>query len=207
MTKAEITTEIAKLTGIDKSSVSCDNIISAFSDRHLRPITTNEARKHYYDGADNVRSRFEACSDGEKFGIVSVGKNPVAMTDFHFSDVIVERWDGNLFFVQDADNGKWGAYRITFPRINWREGRHSLDSKIVGLKEILPTISDDIFEAELYTDCSPATFWVARQGDKIGIITRWNATDIIYDSFSGNDDDIKVTLYQKGNSTKIITSF
>ena len=187
--------------------MSCDDIMTTFSDRYLRPITTNEALEHYYDGVDSVRGRFKAVSDGDKMGIVSVGDHPVAMTDFRFSNVMVERWDGGLFFVQDADSGKWGAYSITFPRKNRREERRGIDGKIVGLKEILPTIADEIFETELYTDCSPTTFWVARQGDKIGIITRWNATDIIYDSFSGNEDDIKVTLFQNGISAKAITTF
>lgn len=207
MTKAEITTEIAKSTGIDKSCVNGGNVIPAFSDRYLRPITTPEAQEHYYDGVDSVRSRFKAVCDGEKMGIVSVGDHPVAMTDFRFSNIIGERMNGGLFFVQDADNGKWGAYCMTFSRVNRHEGRRSLDSKIVGLKEILPTIADEIFETDLYTDCSPTFFWVARQGDKIGIITRWNATDIIYNSFSGNEDDTMVALFQNGIFAKAITSF
>lgn len=66
MTKVEIAIDIVKSTGINKSSVSCDDIIPTFSDRYLRPITTtNEAREHYYDDVNCVKSRFKALSDGE----------------------------------------------------------------------------------------------------------------------------------------------
>lgn len=183
------------------------NDLQAYSDRYLCPMTSPEARLHYYDGVERADSRFNGLSNGERMGIVSVCGNPVAMTDFRFRDVIVERWGGGIFFVQDADTGKWGVYSMTYPRMKRRDIRHWLDNRIVGLKEILPTIADEIFEAELYTDCAPTTFWVARQGETIGIITRWKATGIIYDSFTGNDEDMEVTLFQNGFPAEKITSF
>lgn len=53
--------------------------------------------------------------NGEAWALASTGGRPVMVTDFSYRRILPERWDGNIFFVQDAETGRWGALRQDIP--------------------------------------------------------------------------------------------
>lgn len=154
--------------------------------------------------------QFLPVSDGEAWALATLEEQPVMMTDFIYRHILPERWEtGGLYFVQHNSTGKWGVIKRHFPWLNKDRRRCSLnhDKRAVALKEILPPIADEIYEAELYTDCAPTLFWIAKSGDKIGVITSMDATDIIYDSFDGDDENMTISLFRNGRLEKKVTSF
>ena len=138
--------------------------------------------------AINSTPQFIPVSNGEAWGLVSLTNPPVLMTDFKYKAIIPERWERKIFFVQDGETLKWGALRISYPFLNRKRYKDSLP--VLGT--LMPTIADEIYEDEIMTEDAPTTFFVTRRGDKIGLLTEFGYSDIIYDSYE--TDNIKCTF-------------
>ena len=64
------------------------------------------------------------------------------------------------------------------------------------LETIMPTIADEIYEDELMTEEAPTTFFVTRRGDKIGILTDFGYSDIIYDIYEFDESKCSFRLFR-----------
>ena len=134
--------------------------------------------------AINTRIQFIPVSNGDGWALVSLRTSPVLMTEFLYNAIIPERWDRCIFFVQDKETMKWGALRAIWEYTNAQTRyKHSL----VTIEPLMPCIADDIYEDELMTDCEPTTFFMTRIGGKIGILTDWGYSKIIYDRYETDD--------------------
>lgn len=142
--------------------------------------------------AINHKPIFVPVSNGEAWALVSLSEPHILMTDFQYDAIIPERWGHRLFFVQDRETKKWGALEIAYPIIH--NGRLPL------LKILMPPIADEIYEDELMTEDEPTTFFMTRRGEKIGILTDFGYSDIIYDSYEA--DDTKCTFRLLRNDRK-----
>ena len=143
--------------------------------------------------AINNRIQFIPVSNGDGWALVSLGTSPVLMTEFRYNAIIPERWDHCIFFVQDKETMKWGALRAIWESTNAQTRfKHSL----VTIEPLMPCIADDIYEDELMTDCEPTTFFMTRIGGKIGILTDWGYSKIIYDRYETDDTDRSFHLIQ-----------
>lgn len=129
------------------------------------------------------RPPFIPVSNGEAWALVSLTDPPILMTDFRYNAIIPERWKQRLFFVQDNETMKWGALEITYPFLHTKPYKGSLPL----LKVLMPPIADEIYEDELITEDAPTTFFMTRRGDKIGILTDFGYSDIIYDSYEAHN--------------------
>lgn len=101
------------------------------------------------------------------------------MTDFVYSAIIPERWERKLFFVQDADTKKWGALSVSYPFLRIKPYKGCLPL----LETLMPPIADEIHEDELMAEDETTTFFMTRRGDKIGILTNFGYSDIIFDRY------------------------
>lgn len=133
--------------------------------------------------AINSKPIFLPVSNGEAWALVSLTNPPVLMTDFQYSAIIPERWKQRLFFVQDRETKKWGALEITYPFLHKKTYKDSLPM----LKILMPPIADAIYEDELITEDEPTTFFMTQRDDKIGILTPFGYSDIIYDRYETNN--------------------
>ena len=141
--------------------------------------------------AINNSIQFIPVSNGDGWALVSLGTAPILVTEFRYNAIIPERWDRCIFFVQDKKTMKWGA----LPAI--REATNALTRykhSLVTIEPLMPCIVDDIYEDELMTDCEPTTFFMTRIGGKIGILTNWGYSKIIYDQYETNDSDCSFRL-------------
>ncbi|MDE6042194.1 MAG: hypothetical protein K2G07_01430, partial [Muribaculaceae bacterium] len=59
------------------------------------------------------------------------------------------------------------------------------------LYEVMPPIADEIYEDEYYYDDYSQIFYMTRVGDKIGILTDFGYSDIIYDTYEQSVPNIK----------------
>lgn len=141
--------------------------------------------------AINDRPHFIPVSNGDGWALVSLGINPVLMTEFRYNAIIPERWERYLFFVQDKGTMKWGALQTIWQSTNAKpRDKHTL----VTIEHLMPCIADDIYEDQLMTDCEPTTFFMTRIGDKIGILSDFGYSPIIYDRYETEDADCKFRL-------------
>ena len=138
--------------------------------------------------AINRRPFFVPVSNGEAWALVSLSNPHILMTAFQYNAIIPERWERRLFFVQEGETLKWGALRVSYPFLNKRHYNDSLPL----LETLMPTIADEIYEDELMTEDAPTTFFMTRRGNKIGILTDFGFSDIIYDSYEA--DNTKCTF-------------
>ena len=138
-----------------------------------------------FDAISN-RIQFIPVSNGDGWALVSLGTAPVLVTEFRYNAIILERWYHCIFFVQDKETMKWGALRAIWESTN-AQTRHK--HSLVTIEPLMPCIADDIYEDELITDCEPTTFFMTRIGGKIGILTDWGYSKIIYDQYETNDTD------------------
>ncbi len=134
--------------------------------------------------AINSKPEFIPVSNGEAWGLISLTNPPVLMTDFKYNAIIPERWERKIFFVQDGETLKWGALRISYPFLSRKRYKDSLPV----LETLMPAIADEIYEDELMTEDAPTTFFMTGRGDKIGILTDFGYSDIVYDSYETNND-------------------
>ncbi|MDE6586772.1 MAG: hypothetical protein K2K40_00365 [Paramuribaculum sp.] len=129
--------------------------------------------------AINNKPSFIPVSNGEAWALVSLTNPPVLMTDFVYSAIIPERWERKLFFVQDADTKKWGALSVSYPFLRIKPYKGCLPL----LETLMPQIADEIYEDELMAEDETTTFFMTRRGDKIGILTNFGYSDIIFDRY------------------------
>lgn len=134
--------------------------------------------------AINSKPEFIPVSNGEAWGLISLTNPPVLMIDFKYNAIIPERWERKIFFVQERETLKWGALRILYPFLNRKRYKDSLPV----LETLMPAIADEIYEDELMTEDAPTTFFMTGRGDKIGILTDFGYSDIVYDSYETNND-------------------
>lgn len=134
--------------------------------------------------AINSKPSFVPVFNGEAWALVSLTNPHILITNFQYNAIIPERWEHRLFFVQDKDTMKWGALRTTYPFLNRKHYQDSLPL----LEILMPPLADEIYEDELMTEEQPTTFFITRRGDKIGILTDFGYSDIIYDSYEVDND-------------------
>lgn len=137
----------------------------------------------------------------DNWGIISTGINPVCALSPVYQNILTERWDKQLFFVQNWDD-RWGVFRIR----NDYFDSDSSDEKPFYLRSIEPFVPcdfDDISESELFDSCHPTTFWVLHKEDKIGIMTPYGYTDAIYDSVELDHVEMTFTLHSENNSVRL----
>lgn len=138
-------------------------------------------------------------SNGEGFGLAHTGESPVMLTRFKYQNILIERWEHEFYFVQSKETGKWGALEHSFEYSSKFDVRGRKRPHFVKvLKEALPCDYDEIYEDEICTDCSPTLFWVFRQGDKLGILTKFGHTEAIYDGYETDCVNAGYTLYCNG---------
>ena len=147
--------------------------------------------------AINSKPIFVPVSNGEAWALVSLSNPHVLMTDFQYNAIIPERWERRLFFVQDRETKKWGALRITYPFLRRKPCKGCLPL----LETLMPPVADDIYEDELITEEEPTLFFVTQRDDKIGILTDFGYSDIVYDSYEA--DNTKCTFRLIRNDCKM----
>lgn len=91
---------------------------------------------------------------------------------------------------------KWGALEITYPFLHKRPYKDCLPL----LKTLMPPIADNIYEDELTTEDHPTTFFMTQRNGKIGILTPFGYSDIIYDRYE--TDNAKCTFRLIRNDRK-----
>lgn len=138
--------------------------------------------------AINCKPIFIPVSNGEEWALVSLSQPHILMTDFQYRAIIPERWNRHLYFVQDKETKKWGALNITYPFLLHKQPRLPL------LETLMPPIADEIYEDELITEVEPTTFFMTRVDDKIGILTPFGYSDIIYDRYEADNAECTFRL-------------
>lgn len=135
-----------------------------------------------FDAIANITD-FVPVSNGDGWALVSLGQSAVLMTEFRYNAIIPERWEKYLFFVQDKETKKWGALRSSCQCTN---NSHPFKHCLMTLETIMPCIADSIYEDELMVDNPdelPSLFFMTRSGDKVGILTDFGYSKIIYDFY------------------------
>lgn len=130
--------------------------------------------------AINSKPIFVPVSNGEAWALVSLADPHILMTGFQYSAIIPELWERRLFFVQDKETMKWGALSVIYPFLHIKDC-------LPLLKTLMPPISDEIYEDELTAEDHPMTFFMTQRDGKIGILTPFGYSDIIYDSFEADN--------------------
>lgn len=144
--------------------------------------------------AVNDKPDFIPVSNGEGWALVSLGSAPALMTEFRYAAIIPERWERRMFFVQDNKTMKWGALKA----IRQSTNINSYDAKsLVTIELLMPCMADDIYEDEFMVDDPeemPSLFFMLRIGDKVGVLTDYGFSKIIYDSYETNSRDCSFRL-------------
>lgn len=122
----------------------------------------------------------------ENWGIVTTGEITICVLPFDFQNIITERWEKRLFFVQNHDS-KWGAYRIVN---NLHNESFKWSISIPSIEPFVPLEFDAISEAELEDTCAPVTYWIIHKDDKIGIMTEFAYTPAVFDSIQPIHEDL-----------------
>ena len=135
--------------------------------------------------------------NGEAWALATLDKSPVLITDFRYNAIVPERWERNIFFVQDVETMKWGALRKMWSRTNCmlRSGH-----RLMTLEEVMPCIADEIYEDELLVEDPeemPSLFFMTRVEDKVGILTDFGYSPIIFDTYEADTDDCSYRLIRK----------
>lgn len=137
----------------------------------------------------------------DDWGIISTGKNPVCALPFAYQNILTERWERQLFFVQGWDD-LWGVFRI---KNDYYDKNSTTDTPftICSIEPFAPCEYDDISEGELQDTCHPSTFWILHKNEKIGIMTPYSYTDAIFDSVELDHVEMAFTLFNGNGSVKL----
>lgn len=177
--------------------------LNAPDGKQLLPPVFRDAFNQF--DAFDTHVRFIPVFNGKGWAIVNLGESPILMTDFKYETIIPERWDKEIFFVQDSKTHKWGALSTYSSHTNMDISYIRLG----GIKEIMPCIAEEIFENQLITECAPTLFFITRIGDKIGILTPFGYSKIEYDNYDVNYENMTFCMIQKAhkrtNKVDIIT--
>lgn len=136
-------------------------------------------------------------SNGIGWGLASLGPTAALMTVFRYNAIIPERWERNLFFVQDGKTMKWGALRAVCQSTNHKPHDRNY---LTTVEAIMPCMADEIYEDEFMVDDSedmPSLFFMLRIGNKVGILTDYGYSNIIYDTYETNSRDCSFRLIRK----------
>lgn len=145
--------------------------------------------------AINQIPEFLPVFDGEAWGLVSLSSPSILMADFRYKTILLERWERQLYFVQDKKTLKWGAYKVTSRRMN-RLVKGG--GEIYWLEQIMPPIADEIYEDELVTENTSTPFWMTSSENKIGFLTPFGYSQIIYDTYETDDANFAFRLIRHG---------
>lgn len=140
---------------------------------------------------------FMPVSNGEAWGLATLSAHPVMITDFQYNAILPERWEQRMFFVQDKETMKWGALATKYLPPNWS---HRCQNSLPTLVTCMPPIADEIYEDELLTDEDSTIFFMTRKGNKVGILTPFGYSDIVYDSYVDDPEDYSFRLIRDGNT-------
>lgn len=144
---------------------------------------------------DNLK--FIPVSNGKGWALASLESTTTLMTEFLYNAIIPERWERKLFFVQNKQTMKWGVLRSICQSTNNKpQHRHSLTT----LESVMPCIADEIYEDEILVDDPeelPSLFFMTRRGDKVGILTDFGYSPIIYDTYEVDTDECSFQLIRK----------
>lgn len=146
--------------------------------------------------AINSKPSFVPVSDGKAWALVSLTNPHVLMTDFQYNAIIPERWERRLLFVRDKKTMKWGALLVKYPFLQVKPYKDCLPL----LETLMPPIADEIYEDELITEDEPTLFFMTQRDGKIGVLTAFGYSDIIYDSYEA--DNTKCTFRLIRNDSK-----
>lgn len=153
--------------------------------------------------AINNKPIFVPVSNGEAWALASLTNPHVLITNFQYSNIITERWKRRLFFVQDKETKKWGALETTYPFLHTKPYKDCLPL----LRTLMPPIADDIYEDELMTEDEPTTFFMIRREDKIGILTDFGYSDIIYDAYEVDNSNCTFRLIRHDREKELLTDY
>ncbi|MCH5327864.1 MAG: hypothetical protein J1E02_02490, partial [Coprobacter sp.] len=167
--------------------------------RELLPAKFNDIFIQF-DAINNIPD-FIPVYNGKAWGIVSLSSPPILVVDFKYQKIIPDRWNYLTFFVQDKNSLKWGALGMHNPQTN--DIKH-VWYDIPTVEEILPPISDEIFEDEILEECFCRTFYMLVKDDKIGVLNNHGYTDIIYDYYVVDDSNMGIRLYCGNECKKIL---
>ena len=146
--------------------------------------------------------------NGEGWGLVLPGDNPVMLTDFIYKDIIKDRWGDSVYLVQSMKTDKWGALRyIETYLTNAEPINRRPDNRIKILREILPLEYDDILEDEMCGPCASTTLWIFRKDDKFGILNSYSRSECLYDGYDIDAEEGIITLYQGTNPVNYTKAF
>lgn len=112
------------------------------------------------------------------------------MTDFQYNAIIPERWERRLFFVQDKETMKWGVLKISYPFRHIKPYKDCLPL----IEVLMHPIADEIYEDELITEGHPTLFFMTQRDGKIGILTYFGYSGIIYDSYEADNTEYTFRL-------------
>lgn len=143
------------------------------------------------------RDPFIPVRKNENWGIVTTGDNTVCVLPFDFQNIITERWEKRLFFVQGRDE-KWGAYR------NIGEFYiHKPATSMPSIEPFVPLEYDSISEAELEYTCAPITYWILHKDDKIGVMTEFAYTTAVFDYIQPIHEELEFCFVRGDKSIKL----
>lgn len=126
---------------------------------------------------------FVPVSNGEGWALVTLGALPVLMTGYCYNAIMPERWERNMFFVQDNNTMKWGVLRVLmqYTSVKTRNRQY-----LVTIESLMPCIADDIYEDKFMVDDPdemPSLLFMLRIGNKVGVLTDYGYSPIIYDTY------------------------
>lgn len=122
---------------------------------------------------------------GDFWGIVTLGTTNVCVLPFKYNNIIMERWNNELFFVQDKEEN-WGVNRI----VNQLYDDSFVPPVVIpSIEPFVPCEFDAISEGELHATCSSVPYWVLHKGDKFGVMTPHGYTPAIFDAIHPNHKD------------------
>ena len=143
--------------------------------------------------AINSKPSFVPVSDGKAWALGSLTNPHVLMTDFQYNAIIPERWERRLLFVQDKRTMKWGALLVKYPFLHVKPYKDCLPL----LETLMPPIADEIYEDELITEDEPTLFFMTQRDGKIGVLTAFGYSDIIYDFYEADNTKCTFRLIRK----------
>ncbi|WP_289876363.1 hypothetical protein, partial [Bacteroides caecimuris] len=114
--------------------------------------------------------------------------------EFRYNAIVLERWEQRMFFVQDKETLKWGVLRTICQSSNNKpRDRHYLYT----IGSIMPCMTDEIYEDEFMvedTEEMPSLFFMLQAGNKVGVLTDFGYSKIIYDRYETNSEECSFRL-------------
>lgn len=170
---------------------------------HSRGLLSPTGERMLPDFFEDVFTQFDTLHDklnhipvsnGDGWALASIEPTCVLMTEFRYNAIISERWERKLFFVQDKNTMKWGALRSICQATNNRQNARIY---LTTVESVMPCIADEIYEDEFMVDDPeemPSLFFMLQAGNKVGILTDFGYSNIIYDTYETDDSKCSFRL-------------